>query len=147
VLERGLKQTYRQARKAHEAAQAQPTVENLHEWRKQTKYLWHQLQLLERLSPGFVGELIDEMHALSDYLGDDHDLAVLRSRAFELLKAELNEKSGSAIKALIDRRRAELQAKALKLGERLYADKPKSFARRFGSNSRVVTQPSPGMIP
>lgn len=129
VIESGLKRTYREGRKAGAAAYAEPTADNLHEWRKQAKYLWHQLQLLERLPPR-IGELVDDMHALSDHLGDDHDLAVLRNKAFQRGNG-LDKKSANELKALIDRRRAELQARAFELGERLYSDKPKPFARRF----------------
>lgn len=136
VFESGLKRTYRNGRKAGVVAYTEPTAENLHEWRKQAKYLWHQLQLLERLLPHHTGELADEMHALSDALGDDHDLAVLRAQAAELAKG-LDEESASALKALIDRRRGELQAKAFKLGERLYSQRPKPFARQYRTDSSV----------
>jgi hypothetical protein len=36
------------------------------------------------------------------------------------------------LKALIQRRREELQAEAFALGERLYAEKPSAHARRIG---------------
>jgi hypothetical protein len=39
----GLKDVYRRAGDAHEEAIADPTVETLHEWRKQAKYLRYQL--------------------------------------------------------------------------------------------------------
>lgn len=130
AIESGVKHTYRQGRKAGAAAYAEPTAENLHEWRKQAKYLWHELQLLERLSAHCADELTDEAHTLSDLLGDDHDLAVLRVQAAGLATG-LDENSISTLGALIECRRSELQAKAFKLGERLYSDKPKLFARRF----------------
>jgi CHAD domain-containing protein len=114
-MEKGLRATYRRARHALRRSRKGRATEDLHEWRKQTKYLWHQLQLLAPLALGAIGELADEFHHLADYLGDEHDLAVLRERA-----------SGKLIE-LIDRRREELQDKAFALGERLYADKSKPF--------------------
>ena len=116
-IEDGLRSTYRRARHALRRGRKDRATEDLHEWRKQTKYLWHQLQLLTALAPGPIGELADDFHRLADYLGDEHDLAVLRERA-----------SGK-ITDLIDRRREELQDKAFALGERLYADKAKTFAQ------------------
>ena len=107
--------TYRRGRRALREARTERATDQLHEWRKQTKYLWHQLQILTPLAPGPVGELADEFHHLADYLGDEHDLAVLRGR----LSGPVTE--------LIERRREELQDKALALGERLYADKSKTF--------------------
>jgi len=114
-IEQGLHSTYRRARHALRRGRKSRATEDLHEWRKQTKYLWHQLQLLVPLAPGTIGERADEFHRLSDYLGDEHDLAVLRERA-----------SGK-LTDLVDRRREELQDKAFALGERLYADKSKRF--------------------
>jgi CHAD domain-containing protein len=114
-IEQGLRTTYRRARRALRRSRKGRATEDLHEWRKQTKYLWHQLQLLEPLAAGPIGELAVEFHRLADYLGDEHDLAVLRERA----SGRLTE--------LIDRRREELQDKAFALGERLYADKSKAF--------------------
>jgi len=49
VLGAGLKRTYTKGRDAFARARARPTDGNLHEWRKQTKYFWHQLQLFEPL--------------------------------------------------------------------------------------------------
>ena len=111
----GLRATYRRGRRAMRTARKDRATDALHEWRKQTKYLWHQLQILTPLAPGPVGGMADEFHHLADYLGDEHDLAVLRERL-----------SASAT-PLIRRRSEELQDKAFALGERLFADKPKSF--------------------
>jgi hypothetical protein len=73
------------------------------------------LQILTPIATGPVGELADEFHHLADYLGDEHDLAVLRPRV------------PASATDLVDRRREELQDKAFALGERLYADKSKTF--------------------
>jgi CHAD domain-containing protein len=126
----GLRATYRRARRALRHARTDRATEDLHEWRKQTKYLWHQLQVLTPLATGPVGELADEFHHLADYLGDEHDLAVLRERV-GAPTTEISETASSALKTLIDRRREEFQDKALALGERLYADKSKAFVHRL----------------
>ena len=122
----GVKKTYGRARRALRNARTERATDDLHEWRKQTKYLWHQLQALTPLAAGTVGELADEFHHLADYLGDEHDLAVLRERV-STPAAGMSETAASALKAFIDRRREELQDKAFSLGERLYADKSKAF--------------------
>ena len=115
-----LRATYRRARRALRHAREDRATDDLHEWRKQTKYMWHQLQILTPLAAGPIGELADEFHHLSDYLGDEHDLAVLRERI-----------GTSSVTTLIDQRRGELQDKALTLGERLYTDKSKAFVQRL----------------
>jgi CHAD domain-containing protein len=126
----GLHKTYARARRALRGARTDRATETLHEWRKQTKYLWHQLQVLTPLAAGAIGELADEFHHLADYLGDEHDLAVLRERV-AAPSSGMRESAASALQALIERRREELQDKAFSLGERLYADKPKAFVHRL----------------
>lgn len=114
-IAKGLHSTYRRAQRALRNSRKDRATEDLHEWRKQTKYLWHQLQILTPIAAGPVGELADEFHHLADYLGEEHDLAVLRPRV------------PASATDLVDRRREELQDKAFALGERLYADKSKTF--------------------
>jgi CHAD domain-containing protein len=126
----GLERTYRRGRKEMHRAQAEPTPECLHEWRKQTKYLWHQLQIFEPLAPGRIGELADQAHKLADYLGDDHDLAVLREKAVAHEPA-FGSTGNGALLALIDRCQARLREKAFLLGARIYEEKPRRFTRRI----------------
>ena len=108
-----------------------PVVVNLHEWRKQSKYLWHVLQLTELAWATHEADLGDRVHELSSLLGTDHDLAVLR----ETLAGEpLTYGGHRALKslfAIIDARRAELQRQAFALGRRLYADQPGVFTKRI----------------
>ena len=132
VLGKGLQRVYTHAREGMATARGKRSAENLHEWRKQMKYLWHQLQVLQPLWPGQIGELADEAHRLADYLGDDHDLAVLRAKVVERRELFPDPGSRGALLALIDRRRTELQDKAFVLGERLLQEKPRAFAARFG---------------
>jgi CHAD domain-containing protein len=120
ALEPGLLRGYEPGRDLLATAREKPSVENLHEWRKRVKDLWYHLRLLKPLSPGIDGGQADEADKLADVLGDDHDLAVLRDAVDD-----------DAVIGLIDRRRAQLQAQAIRIGERLYAESPKTFARRM----------------
>jgi hypothetical protein len=78
----------------------------------------------------------DEAHELADRLGDDHDLAVLADWIREHTGA------GPEFYNAVDRRRAELQAEAITLGARLYADKPKAYVRRM----RRLWKASPAFV-
>ena len=127
----GFERTYREGRKALAAAEAKRSIERLHDWRKQAKYLWHQLQVLQPLWPGMIGELADQTHKLTNYLGDNHDLAVLREKVLECGTEPSDAAAQGALIALIDRRRAELRDKAFVLGRRIYEEKPRQFAARF----------------
>ncbi len=135
ALEPGLLRSYKRGAKALAVARREPTVEALHEWRKRSKDLWYHLRMLKPLSPGIVGGQAKEAHALSDLLGDDHDLAVLRG-TLESGGARVAVDLDAVIE-LIDRRREQLQAEAFLLGERLYAESPKAFGRRLHSYWKV----------
>jgi CHAD domain-containing protein len=131
ALEPGLRRSYARGRVGLERARSHPTVENLHEWRKRTKDVWYHLRLLGPVAPGIVGGAAKEADKLSKLLGDDHDLAVLHcalERGAGDLKVDVD-----AVLALIDHRREQLQAEAVRLGQRLYAERPKAFIARMHS--------------
>ncbi len=119
ALTAALKRTYARGRAAFTLADREPTGEHMHEWRKAVKDLWYQQQLLEDSWPGVMKAQAKEAKKLSKLLGDDHDLTVLAEHVED---PELHE--------LIDRRRAELLEEARALGRRIYAERPKAFARR-----------------
>jgi CHAD domain-containing protein len=127
LVEPGLRRSYRRGRARFRAAADDPTVENLHEWRKRVKDLWYHQQLLEFVNPELMEPAADGAHHLSNLLGDDHDLAVLDDAVDELAQPELRP----ALHKAIARRRSELQAEAFKLGRRIYADKPRAFTGRL----------------
>src|SRR5262249_16472345 len=131
ALEGGLKRVYAQGRDALEASAADATTENLHEWRKQGKYLWHQLQLLEPVWPETMKELADQSHHLTQLLGANHDRAAPPDRGPAAPDSFGGDSPLETLLALIARRRDELQAEAFSLGQRLYTDRPKEFVRRI----------------
>jgi CHAD domain-containing protein len=51
ALEPGLRRIYRRGRRAMKATADEPSTENLHEWRKRAKDLWHVLQILRPAGP------------------------------------------------------------------------------------------------
>ncbi|MGD1090683.1 MAG: CHAD domain-containing protein [Bryobacteraceae bacterium] len=131
ALEGGLRRVYRTGHHALALAAENPSVENLHELRKQAKYLWHQLQLLEAAWTGTEKDLVDQTHTLTTVLGEDHDLAVLR----QTLAADPLAYGGHPILkgvfAVIDRRREQLEQQAFALARGIYKDPPKEFMRRI----------------
>jgi inorganic pyrophosphatase len=127
----GLEEVHRRAGDARGDAAADPTVERLHEWRKQAKYLRYQLEVLRPLWPERMEELADEADRMGEVLGDDHDLAALRQMLNDVPGRYGGEGDREVLLALIDRRRAELQAEALLLGRRFFQDGARGFARRL----------------
>jgi len=129
VLGRGLRRTYRAARRAYLAACVHPSADNLHEWRKRTKYLWRVLEMLHPVAPRQLARLERRTHRLSEQLGEDHDLVVLeRSKAARsAVPLALRE----VAQQRIDRRRATLQKRAMALGAVVYRDRPRTLERRL----------------
>jgi len=127
VLGPGLKRVYRKGRETLAQAQKERSVENLHELRKQAKYLWNDLKILKPAAPRPIERRIVMLGRLGDALGDDHDRAVLRDYLGPL-SDELSAESASAVFSRIDRQRHMLERKALAIATRVYADKPKAFA-------------------
>jgi CHAD domain-containing protein len=129
AIESGLLRASTRGRAAFERARASREAEDLHEWRKRVKDLWYHERLLAPACGPAVRGHAKELDRLSDLLGDDHDLAILRN--------ELTHDGSSvavdleAMLNLIDHRRAELQLEATHIGERIYAEPPKAFRRRM----------------
>jgi CHAD domain-containing protein len=136
VIGAGLGRVYRGGRKRMKAAAASRASEDLHDWRKQVKYLWHELQILQPAWPGPLAELASQTHKLADHLGDDHDLAVLRTQ-IESHDDALDGKDYDALIAVLDRRRKQLQNKAFRLGARIFEEKPRRFVGRIGRYWRL----------
>jgi CHAD domain-containing protein len=126
-LAEALKKTYARGRDAFQTADKDPTAENLHAWRKRVKDLWYQEQLVQESWPGVMKAQAKEAKKLSKLLGEDHDLAVLD----DLLRRdpELTVLSGDLLEVIAERRRVLLK-RSRALGRRVYAERPKDFARR-----------------
>lgn len=127
----GLRRVYRTGRRALARALELPTDENLHELRKQAKYLWHVLQLLERSWIRHEPGLTHSAHELSSLLGDDHDLAVLRSTLAEDPLRYGGHHSLEALLPILDCQRERLEQRAFALARQLYKDSPAAFAQRL----------------
>ncbi len=131
AVETGLRRVYRDGHRALARAAETSTVANLHEWRKQAKYLWHHLQLLDARWTDPEKEFVDQTHHLSRLLGEDHDLAVLRETLAADPKAYGGHHVLKAVFTVIDGQREEQQQQAFALGSELYKDPPKAFASRI----------------
>jgi len=130
ALAPGLRRIYRRGRKAL-GASCEQSDEALHELRKRAKDLWYASQILGPAAPKKTKKMAKRAHKLSDLIGEDHDLAVLQQTA-ERHHEHLSEAERGALRALIERRRTELQRRALPHAERLYRRKPRAVVRRVG---------------
>jgi CHAD domain-containing protein len=144
-LSPGLKRIYRRGRKRMRAARKDPSPENLHEWRKRVKDLWHASQIVRVAQPKRLKRVRRRAHELSDLLGDGHDLSVLRDYVETHRQCFEAEASRQALLAVIDRRSIMLRDKALDRGRRLYKRSPKRFVAKIerGWSKRASDDPRP----
>ena len=125
VLQGGIRMAYRRARRGYAEVVDDPGPEVLHSWRRQVKYVWHMLRILTPLWPRAMKCLTTEYRILSEKLGDDHDLMLLRT-----LLTTMGQED-SPLVALVDRRRATLLGSALPIGARLFAERSGPFVDRL----------------
>jgi CHAD domain-containing protein len=109
----GVMRSYRAGGKAFVKARSRDD-EALHEWRKQTKYLLNQLELLKTVFNARFKKMRRHAEDLARTLGDDHDLAVL------LVKLRGYQECDRPLLKAITTRRRKLQRRALRIGKQLY---------------------------
>lgn len=115
LLNRALARTHRRVWKARKTASRSGATEDLHEWRKELKDLTHLSRFAaKRLRSG--KRVRGWSREAEQLLGDDHDLAILRSRVVEKGKTAA-ARFVSNIE--IGGRRAKLQRRAYKLGRKI----------------------------
>lgn len=127
----GIGDTYDRGRKAMRYALANPRPENFHEWRKQVKYLRHQMEIVTPLWPEVIGGVAGSVAQLGDVLGDDHDQAELISIVATLPELAPNPDERHLLVALSNERRRELHAAARVMGGRIYAETGDQFTSRL----------------
>jgi len=120
----GVRKSYKAGRSA--CAQAKSRDDQaLHEWRKQAKYLLNQLELLHVVFNVEFKTLHRRAYQLAEILGTDHDLGVLLS------KLRFYNANNRALAMHLKKRRRKLQARALRLGKKLYRRPAKRIAHRM----------------
>jgi CHAD domain-containing protein len=144
VVTDGYAETYRKARRAMPAPRSTAAAQ-FHEWRKWTKMCGYQSRLLRDAWPAVMKARSKAYAELGDVLGAEHDLTVLR----EFLKTRVNSAEDQAPESiglrLVDERRRELRRRAIELGRRLFADKPRATGKHLKLfwNATLATGKSP----
>jgi CHAD domain-containing protein len=125
ALAPGLERAFHRGRKALTHARKGPSAVVFHEWRKRVKDQWYHLRLLEGTWTEATRSYERSLKELETCLGDDHNLVVLWHR----LAALENTPELAGLLAVVENRQKHLRHRALDLGERLYARKPREFTR------------------
>jgi CHAD domain-containing protein len=138
--------TYRDGRQALKAAYRHDTAEAFHDLRKQLQRHGRHMQLLQTFAPQEIQLRIDVSKVLSDLLGEDHDLSLLRTAMTEL-PGPVQQTGIAELDGLCSGRQQAVRRRARPLLRRLYAEKPQALARRlkayWKAGPLVVTPPAP----
>jgi hypothetical protein len=127
----GLEETYRAGRRALAAARKHGSAEKFHQLRKRVKDHWYHVRLLEGLWAGMMDAYEKSLSDLETWLGDDHNLTVLRDKIAAEPGFYGKQRDVALAFDLISRYQKELREKALPLAERVYEEKPREFTRRI----------------
>jgi CHAD domain-containing protein len=126
-IERGLKESYRRGRVAYSRAKKSPHPLYYHELRKRVKDLWYQIRLIRTLWPGIDKLHEDDLKELEQWLGDDHNLVLLRAGIETEPSAYGPTKDVDLVLDLVDRHQKRLRGDALESAARLYESKPRDY--------------------
>jgi CHAD domain-containing protein len=126
----GIAGGYRRARR--EMAQAAATTDDarLHTWRRRVKDHWYQMRLIEGLHRSAHAR-VRALGGLEDWLGEHHNLAVLRGMILEQPRRFGDARSVDVVLGCIDKRQATLRQRAIRRGHSLFSAKPSSFRKQI----------------
>ena len=131
ALRPGLAKTYRAGRAALVRVREDPCPDHYHELRKRVKDHWYDMRLLESLWTEMMSAYEKSLKDLETWLGNDHNLAVLRERIVAEPAFYGEQNDIDLILDLIDRYQHELREQSLALAERIYEEKPRAFISRM----------------
>ncbi len=131
AIEPGFERIYRAGRKALKLVHKEPSADNFHQMRKRVKDHWYHVRLLENLWTDMMSAYEKSLKDLETWLGDDHNLAVLRDRVMAEPAFYGKPKDIELLLELIEKQQKELRDKSLALAERVYETKPRALSRHM----------------
>jgi len=126
----GLTAAYKAGRRMRRKAFAGPEEEPIHDWRKDVQAHWRQMALMSAAWPDFFNARIALARQLSDTLGKDHDLSVLRDAIRDLPARRLSRGERKVLIEAIRKTQDGLRKSARADGAILYAEPAKALARQ-----------------
>ncbi|GAB4048880.1 CHAD domain-containing protein [Spirosoma litoris] len=126
-----LKAIYRKTRKSLKVAVQAPTLNQLHELRKNVKTIWYFTRLLQPSWPGPFKAYAREFGRLGELLGNDHDFGLLAQMIESDHLRVRNKQSKETILAKLYEQRIQFQIQIFSLANHLLTEKTGDFVKRF----------------
>lgn len=121
----GLRRSHRRVRRAYRDARSAPGKDRFHALRKAAKRLLHELERLPPRSRGPRAASIAAFRRLTDVLGDENDLALLRRR----LTRAPDGGAPAEIRRFARKRQRRLRRRALGVAKRMFPKHGRGAAR------------------
>lgn len=129
AVETALRASYRRSRHQMKRARTTDDAAEYHEWRKLTKRLFYQLQLPGLACSKAERRLVRRLDELQERFGAEHDT----QQVMALLHSEPTHFGGTKqtarVVALLEERGKNLRKRCLRLGAKVFSDKPEDFAK------------------
>lgn len=132
-LAKGLRRCYRTTRQSFRHAFDAGRDEDMHEWRKGVQHHWRQMQLLAPCWPSELSARVEAARALSQVLGDDHDISLLCQLVSTPTMTFGTPDETAAFLKRCRKRHRTLRKEAKSQGERLFTERARPFAERIQS--------------
>ena len=126
AIRTGIRRGYRRARKAMACVRTHPENPPFHTWRRRVKDHWYHMRLLEGLT-GRAKVRIRRLKQLETWLGDDHNLVMLRATILEAQARFGDERMTAVVLGCVAKYQTTLRRRALKSGRQLFASTPSDF--------------------
>ena len=130
ILERGLRAVYRQGRNRMRDAIELGEDGAFHRWRIRAKNLYYELEFLESVWPKRLHRLVSRLSKLQDEIGLDHDAAVLRAWLKKTPENFGGSETVQRVVGCLDSQTQRLRKRVVPLGQKIWGEKPRRFARR-----------------
>jgi CHAD domain-containing protein len=128
VVEAGFTRGYRRAAKALKPLGVASDATQFHAWRRRVKDHAYHVRLFEGLHP-VPRARAKRLRRLEDWLGDDHNQALLRGILLASPDHFGDARSIAIVLGCITKHQAWLRGRALRAGRRLFTAKPAEFGR------------------
>jgi CHAD domain-containing protein len=129
-LKKDIRRQFKTTRRALRLAKRSSDTRSLHEWRKQVKYLYNAILDVMPANSKQADRFVKRAEMLSDFLGDEHDLAELNRWLNGLDDPGLRVDQRDQIRKVISVQREHLRLRAWRVSRRLFTGTPGRFARR-----------------
>jgi hypothetical protein len=126
AIRTGIRRGYRRARKALACVRTHPENPPFHTWRRRVKDHWYHMRLLEGRT-GRAQVRIRRLKQLETWLGDDHNLVMLRATILEAPARFGDQRMTTVVLGCVAKYQTTLRRRALESGRQLFASTPSAF--------------------